>query len=43
MIVNHSEEKRVLSLDVDDTFSVYLLDQDYYLTKSDATASSLTV
>ena len=43
MIVNHSEESRQLSLDLDESFSVYLLDQDHYLTRTDASASRLPV
>ena len=43
MIVNHSEECRQICLDVDDGFSVYVLDQDHYLTKADLSASNFTM
>ena len=43
MMANHSEESREIQINVDENWSVYLLDRDHFLTKTDATASNFTL
>ena len=43
MLVNHSGDAREIKLNVDDEFSVYLLDADHFITETDYDASSFTI
>ena len=43
MIVNHSEEARQVHLNVEKDFSVYLIDQNHFITKTDRSAADFTL
>ena len=43
LLVNFSEEARRVTADVEDGFSVYLLDQEHYLTKCEYTAKAFKI
>jgi len=43
MIVNHSEEPRQLHTNIADGCSVYLIDQEHFITKTDSSAAVFTM